>query len=321
MTTAKLVTITGAAGLIGTALRGVLSSRGVRFRALVRTPERARTVHGAEAVVVGCISDPLAVSEACESSGAIIHLARSTHRLDNLCRFDYPALHTVIAAANANTAELHFASSQAVFGGTRTFPPPILDDGAAPSPSTPYGALKATWEWTAMASCRVKPVVYRLPVVIPTRLADGAPWLKYLLSSGFCHLDADNFRLDVRPQDERFARGGISFVHVEDVAETIAANLFRPEARGTVAMLADAEYVSFRDLADLYTELAQRSGFTVRTTWTVPDGRRDTAEAMFRFDASGAAARLGFASRDGRARLLAKAAQWFRARVGDAVPG
>jgi nucleoside-diphosphate-sugar epimerase len=308
---AKPVTITGATGLIGTALRAALTSRGISYRALVRTPG---TVDGAEAVVVGCVSEPAAVSEACDGSGAIVHLARSTHRLEDLCRYDYPALHAVIAAANANEAELHFASSQAVFGGARTFPPPILDDGAAPNPSTAYGVMKATWEWTARASCRVPPVVYRLPVVVPTRLADAAPWLKYLLSSGFCHTDVDNRRLHVRPQDERFARGGISFVHVEDVAETISANLFRPGARGTVAMLADAEYVSFRDLADHYAELARRLGFAVTTTWTVPDHRRHTPEAMFRFDATGAAARLGFASRDGKARLLAKATQWFTAR-------
>ena len=311
----KLIAITGASGLIGTALRGVLASRGIRFRALVRTQERARAIDGADAVVVGCISDPRAVSEACEGTDAIVHLARSTHQVEDLCRFDYPALHTVIGAANANAAGLHFASSQAVFGGARSFPPPILDDRVPPNPSTAYGAMKAAWEWTAQASCRIQPVVYRLPVVIPERLADGALWLQYLLALGFCRVDLDNGTLHLRPPDERFAYGGISFVHVEDVAETIATNLFRDEARGTVAMLADAQYVSFRDLAGFYAELARRNGFTVDTVWTVPDGRRDAVEAMFRFDVSGAAARLGFSSRAGKDRLFAKAAEWFTTTI------
>jgi nucleoside-diphosphate-sugar epimerase len=306
----KVVTVTGASGLVATALRGVLTARGIRFRALVRTQERARAIHDAEAVVVGCISDPRSVSEACDGSSAVVHLARSTHRVSDLCRFDYPALHTVIGAANANAAELHFASSQAVFGGVRTFPPPVLDDTAALRPSTAYGAMKAAWEWTATASCRVQPIVYRLPVVVPVRLADGASWLRYLLCTGFCRVDLANKKVDVRPQDERFALGGVSFVHIEDVVETIAANLFQEQARGTTAMLADAEYVGFRDLAELYAGLARRHGFTVETTWVVPNGRRD-AEGMFRFDTRRAAVRFGFSSRAGKARLFAKATEWF----------
>jgi nucleoside-diphosphate-sugar epimerase len=312
------VAITGASGLIGTALRHVLTARGIRFRALARTPDRARAIHGAEAVVVGCISDPRAVSEACEGADSIVHLARSTHRIGDLCRFDYPALHTVIGAANANAAGLHLTSSQAVFGGVRRFPPPMLDDAAAPRPSTAYGAMKAAWEWTARASCRVQPVVYRLPVVVPARIADAPPWLRHLLGTGFCQVDPAGRTVEVWPQDERFARGGISFVHVDDVVNTIAANLFREEARGTVAMLADAEYVSFRDLAELYVGIARRHGFTVRMTWAVPDGRRG-ADAMFRFDTREAAARLGFSSPAGRDRLLAKATEWFTGRV--APPG
>jgi nucleoside-diphosphate-sugar epimerase len=120
----------------------------------------------------------------------------------------------------------------------------------------------------------------------------------------------------VRPRDDRVARGGVSFVHVEDVVETIATNLFREKARGTVAMLADAEYVSFRDLAGLYAELARSHGFAVETTWAVPDGRRG-AEGMFRFDTRGAAERLGFSSLAGRDRLFAKATEWFTAMVSE----
>jgi nucleoside-diphosphate-sugar epimerase len=307
-----LVTITGATGLIGTALRDALATRGIRFRALVRTPQRARTVDGADAVVVGCVSDPRAVAEACAGSDAIVHLARSTHQVEDLCRYDYPAMHAVIAAANANAARLHFTSSQAVFGGTRAYPPPMLRDTTPPQPSTAYGAMKAAWEWTARAACTLPPVVYRLPVVVPARLADAPLWLKYLLLIGFCDADLDGRTLTVRPRDARFAHGGVSFVHVEDVAETIAANLCRPEAGGAVAMLADAEYVPFRDLADRYAGVARDHGLAVRTTWTVPDGEPASAEAMYRFDTATAAARLGFTSPDGRARLLAKATEWFR---------
>jgi len=313
--TTRPVTITGAGGLVGTALCGALAARGIPYRALVRTPERACAVRGAEAVIVGCMSDPHAVSAACEGSGAVVHLARSTHRLADLCRYDYPAMQTVIGAANANGAELHFLSSQAVFGGARTFPPPVLDDHVAPSPSTAYGAMKAAWESTARALCRIAPVVYRLPVVVPARLADGAPWLRYLLGDGFCGLDIEDRTLRVRPRDVRFARGGASFVHVEDVVETIATNLFRPQARGTVAMLADPEPISFRDLARLYADLARRNGYAVAEKWSAPAGRTGNAEEMFRFDTSVAEKRLGFASHAGKARLLSKATEWFTARI------
>lgn len=317
----KLVAITGASGLIGSALRDVLSGRGIRFRALVRTPERARTILGADAVVVGCISDPGAVAELCAGSDAIVHLARSTHRLQDICRYDYPALCTIIDAANANTAELHYASSQAVFGAAHGYPPPVLDDAIPPSPTSAYGAMKAAWEWTARAHCTIKPVIYRFPVVVPAHLADAAPWLKYLLFSGFCQLNTENGSLHVRPQDAHIARGGLSFVHVEDVVDTIAANLFRDEARGTVAMLADTEYVGFRDLADLYADLAGRRGLAVTTAWDSPIDRPAAAEAMFRFDAATARTQLGFSSQDGKARLLGKAAEWFTEMIAGALAG
>jgi nucleoside-diphosphate-sugar epimerase len=310
----QMVTITGATGMIGTALRGVLARRGVGFRTLVRTPERAEAIRDADAVVVGCISDPDAVRAACDGSDAVVHLARSTHRLTDLCRFDYPALHTVLGAVNANAAELHFASSQAVFGDTHTYPPPVLDDSTPPSPSTAYGAMKAAWESTARASCRIPPVVYRLPIVVPARIADGATWLRHLLGTGFVRVDRRNRTVELRPRDRRFAAGGVSFVHVEDVADTVAANLFRASARGAVAMLADPEYVSFRDLAGRYADVARCHGFTVRTTWTVPAGARGAAP-MFRFDVREAVARLGFASPAGRDRLLAKASDWFTSTI------
>ncbi|MEJ3744809.1 NAD(P)-dependent oxidoreductase [Actinomycetes bacterium KLBMP 9797] len=325
------VTITGVTGLIGRTLCEVLVRRGIPFRGLARTPERARTVRAAEAVVVGSVADPDAVAAACRGSVAVVHLARSTHDLADLCRYDYPALHAVLGAANANEAELHFTSSQAVFGDAtvrghpRVFgdasvhrdasDPPLLDDDSAPNPTSAYGAMKAAWERTAAAVCGIPPVVYRLPVVIPDRLADGAPWLRELLATGFCHLEPDGGTVVLRPGDARFAHTGISFAHVRDVAETIASNLFRPEAHGTVAMLADPTYVRFRELAELYAGIARRRGLGVRDAWSEVDDGPAITGAMFRFDASGAGKALGFASRDGRERLLAKAAQWFAATL------
>jgi nucleoside-diphosphate-sugar epimerase len=311
----KQVTITGATGLIGTALCGTLAGRGIAYRALVRKPESAAGLAGAEGVVVGCISDARAVAEACEGSTAIVHLARSTNAVEDLSRFDYPALHPVIGAANANAARLHLASSQAVLGGARTFPPPVLDDSAAVNPSNAYGAMKAAWEWTARASCTVPPVVYRLPVVVPGRIADGAAWLPWLLAWCFCQLDRDNRRLEIQPPDEWFARGGVSIVHVEDVAETIATNLFRDEAGGTVAMLADPEYVTFRELAEVYAGIARRHGYSVATAWSVPDGRPESVDGMFRFDTSVAVQRLGFSSEAGKDRFVAKVGAWFAAEI------
>jgi nucleoside-diphosphate-sugar epimerase len=151
--------------------------------------------------------------------------------------------------------------------------------------------------------------------VIPEHLADAAPWLQHLLRFGYCRIDLDRRRLELQPLEERFALGGISFVHVEDVATTIADNLFRESAHGTVAMLADAEYVSFQELAEHYAGLARQRGLTVETAWTVPPAGRG-GEAMFRFNTSLAAERLGFASRDGKSRLLTKATTWFRTTIG-----
>ena len=314
------VAVTGASGLIGTALRGVLAARGVPVRALVRSRERACAVGDTETVVVGCVSDPRAVSEACADSGAIVHLARSTHRIADICRFDYPAMYAVLAAANTNAAELHFPSSQAVFGNADGYPPPVLDDGTPPNPCTAYGAMKAAFEWTAKATCRIPPVVYRLPVVVPARLSDGAPWLRHLLAGGFCHLDVARRTVNLMPFDERFQHGGLSFVHVEDVVATIAANLFREPARGTVAMLADPEYLTFRELADVYADAARCLGYTVRTMWAVPGGGPCTVERMFRFDTTTATARLGFTSEAGRARLFGKLTDWFAAAAGAPHP-
>jgi nucleoside-diphosphate-sugar epimerase len=118
----------------------------------------------------------------------------------------------------------------------------------------------------------------------------------------------------MRPPDERFARGGVSIVHVEDVAETIATNLFRDEAGGTVAMLADPEYVTFRELAEVYTGIARRHGYTV-AGWSVPDGLPESRDGMFRFDTSVAVQRLGFASEAGRDRFVAKVGAWFAAEI------
>jgi nucleoside-diphosphate-sugar epimerase len=304
------VTITGATGMIGTELRNALSRKGIGYRALVRTAHRAEQVRDARAVVVGDVADPRAVAEACRGSAAVVHLARSSHQLADLCRFDYPAMHAVITAANENAAQLHLTSSQAVFGDAPV-PAPVLDDSAAPAPSDAYGAMKAAWEGTARAECAVPPVVYRLPIVIPGRLRDGAAWLRDLLVTGCCRLDPGG-PLVLRPRDGRFAHGGVSFVHVRDVADTITANLFRPEAGGTVAMLADPSYVTFRELAEQYAEVARHRGLAVRDDWSDPEDGAGNRGVMFRFDPSGAIQRLGFVSRGGRDRLLGQAVEWFR---------
>jgi nucleoside-diphosphate-sugar epimerase len=306
------VSVTGAAGLIGKELCGLLSARGARFRALVRTADRAPSIEGAEAIVVGCISDARAMRELCQGSRAVVHLARTSHRLEDLCRFDYMALSTILPAVNANAAALHFASSQAVFGSARSIPPPILTDLAPTAPSTSYGAMKAAWESTARAACGTPPTIYRLPVVIPRDISAGAEWLRHLLFHGFGRFDPARGRLELRPSDGRFAQGGVSFVHVEDVAETIAHNLFRPEAYGTVATLADPEYVPFEDLSSLYAGAARQLGIATHHDWAgEPPRRSGHGDTMFRFDCSLAATKLAFRSVNGKARLLDKLTRWF----------
>jgi nucleoside-diphosphate-sugar epimerase len=307
-----IVSVTGATGLIGKELCALLGARGARFRALVRRADRAPSIAGAEGIVVGCVSDAQAMLELCKGSRAVVHLARSTHRLEDLCRFDYMALSTILPAVNANAAALHFASSQAVFGNVRSIPPAILTDDAPRAPTTAYGAMKAAWESTAIAACRPPPTIYRLPVVIPGDIRAGAEWLRHLLFHGFGRLDPTRRRLELRPSDSRFARGGVSFVHVEDVAETIAHNLFRAEAHGTVATLADPDHVPFQELASLYADAAGQLGIATHHDWAdAPANGPAHRDTMFRFDCSLAVAKLGFRSVNGKARLFDKLTRWF----------
>ncbi len=112
------VLVTGAAGLVGSAVLDLLAERGVPVTALVLEPAPELP---ADRVVTGDARDPAVVADALRDAGAVIHLAAIPHPNSDppevVFGLNTLATFTVLErAARAGVTNLAYASSYAICG-------------------------------------------------------------------------------------------------------------------------------------------------------------------------------------------------------------
>lgn len=142
------VLVTGAAGRIGTVLRGGLPERGWAVRCLDVVP--VTDVRPGEEHVVADVTDLAAVTEAAEGTDAVVHLAgiatESTWRAISHANIEgtYVALE---AARRAGVPRVVLASSNHATGYTPRPSEGLLTEAdAPPRPDTYYGVSKVAME-------------------------------------------------------------------------------------------------------------------------------------------------------------------------------
>ncbi len=142
------ILVTGAAGLIGTVLRGGLPERGWAVRCLDVVP--VTDVRPGEEHVVADVTDLAAMVDATQGAGAVVHLAgiatESTWAAISHANIEgtYAALE---AARRAGVQRVVLASSNHATGFTPRPGQGLLTEADAPHrPDTYYGVSKATME-------------------------------------------------------------------------------------------------------------------------------------------------------------------------------
>src|SRR4051812_42461434 len=142
------VLVTGAAGRIGTVLRGGLPERGWAVRCLDVVPI-VDTRPGEEHVVAD-VADLAAVVDATEGAGAVVHLAGvvGESTWPAVSRANIEGTYCVLEAARrAGVPRVVLASSNHATGFTpRPADGPLREDAGLPRPDTYYGVAKVTME-------------------------------------------------------------------------------------------------------------------------------------------------------------------------------
>jgi uronate dehydrogenase len=142
------VLVTGAAGRIGTVLRGGLPERGWAVRCLDVVPI-VDTRPGEEQVVAD-VSDPAAVEDAAQGAAAVVHLAGlvGEHPWPGILHVNIQGTYAVLEAARrAGVPRVVLASSNHASGFTERPRDGLLREAdAPPRPDTYYGVSKVTME-------------------------------------------------------------------------------------------------------------------------------------------------------------------------------
>jgi nucleoside-diphosphate-sugar epimerase len=165
MAQSSLVLVTGSSGRIGQAVVRELKTRGLPVRGFDRTP-----TPGLDDCVIADITDGLAVRQAAQGVGTLIHLAATPDDDDFLTKLLGPNIvgvyHVMEAAHLAGVRRIILASSgQVVWGQRSTGPFPVTAD----VPITPrywYAAAKAFLE----AAGRAYADAHHIPSVLAVRL-------------------------------------------------------------------------------------------------------------------------------------------------------
>jgi uronate dehydrogenase len=144
----SLVLVTGAAGRIGTVLRGALPERGWSLRSLDVIP--VQDERPGEEQIVADVTDLAAMVDAAQGADAVVHLAgvvgESTWRAISHANIEGTYV-TLEAARRAGVPRVVLASSNHASGFT---PRPgeglLREEDAPPRPDTYYGVAKVTME-------------------------------------------------------------------------------------------------------------------------------------------------------------------------------
>jgi len=254
----NMVAITGGRGKIGTAIQKVLKERGISYRTLGRRPPSSDEPYH----LTGSTTDPDVIERLVKGATILIHLARTTHKIEDMCEFDYSALAPIMKAVVTHNLEIHFTSTQMVHDYARTYPLDVIDENFPFEPLDPYGAMKLAWERTLISYKKtdgVYYITYRFPVVVTEKIRVGKGLGRYLKEG----IDEGS----IAPKDDNERFGGQSIIHVEQAAEVIVNNIGNTHAFGREYHVCCADYLRNRDLAALSVEVLQEHGVKVCLEW------------------------------------------------------
>jgi dihydroflavonol-4-reductase len=219
------VLVTGATGLVGSAVARELASRGHAVRALVRATSDLGALDGVGAEIArGDALDPEAVARALAGCDAVVHTAGLvSFRPEDRGRVEAVnagGTKVVLGAAlAAGVARAVYTSSTSVVGGSRT--PAVADEGTpsnAEALGIPYFVSKLRGEEAALAlAARGLPVVVVRPGYV---LGPG----------GGPGTSAATVLAIARRRVPAYVEGGTSFCDVRDVARGHADALERGRA-------------------------------------------------------------------------------------------
>jgi nucleoside-diphosphate-sugar epimerase len=153
-----MILVTGAGGGLGSNVVRAAVARGVKVRALVRNPAKARLPEGVE-LVQGDATDVQALTRALEGCDALFHLVNVVIGKDWV-RATAQLLDAAIAACRTTGARLVFPANVWVFG--RGVPSQLVSEQAAFAPCSTLGEARQRKEEKIRAS-GIRWVMIRLP--------------------------------------------------------------------------------------------------------------------------------------------------------------
>ncbi len=216
------ILVTGATGLVGSAVARELASRGHAVRALLRPASRLDNLHGMSFErAAGDVLDRASVERALDGCEAVVHSAGAAHfrpgEERSLHALNVESVEIVLGAAlRAGVHRAVLTSSVAVQGGTPA--PAVLDErtpGNAERLGIDYFASKLRGERAALElAVRGLPVCVVRPSVV---LGPGDIY----------HSSATTVLAVARGRLRVYVRGGASFCDVRDVARGHAEALLR----------------------------------------------------------------------------------------------
>ncbi len=241
--------VTGATGLVGSHLVRALRERGDAVRALVRDPERARSLlsEGGEIELVkGDLLDPVSLERAARGVEVVYHCAARValpYQGDRLTIFRTNVegtRNTLRAAEEAGVQRFVFVSSVAVYGDPKD---PLVREDHPKNPKGPYAESKVlAEELVEMAGERGLATVILRPCVI------YGPGDRNFLPQIAETLTRYPFPL---------VQGGqqpLDMVHARDVAQALVLAGTHPRAVGRTYNVTDGETHSLRELVEVFCE-------------------------------------------------------------------
>ena len=319
------ILLTGGTGFVGGHAAGRLAAAGHRVRALTRGRDDGGVLAAAGAEPVrGSLEDAASLRAAVEGADAVVHgagLIRARRPSEYHAVNAEGTLRLLEACAASRPAPRRFVlvSSLAAQGPSPSGRP--LAEGDAATPVSHYGRSKARGERIAGAFAdRMEIVVVRPPAVYGPRDRETLEFFRFA---------ARGLRPRMAGRDLRLV-----LVHVEDLADGIAAAAAAPGAAGGTFHLCHPEVVTMGAVLDLMARGLRREGralpvprallfgaaFLSEAVASLPgrvpdlslDKARELAAPAWVADPAAAARALGWRARIGVAAGIPATAAWYR---------
>lgn len=246
------ILVTGATGFLGRVLIPRLVEEGNEVRVLERRPAGIFDEVAGVTSVVGDVTDPASLAEACAGVGVVIHMAGLVSHLeadrDRLMAVNVLGTEQVLEAARvAGVGRVVHVSSIAAVGTTPDPDRPLDEDApfSAVAASFPYALSKRLGEQAALAAAAAGQDV----VIVNPGHVLGAGDVNGISTFHVAKILSGELRLTLP--------GGITYVDVRDVVEGILLALVKGE-RGRRYILATPDgSLSHRGLSRRVLDLAE----------------------------------------------------------------